>query len=107
MEEYKHPLLTSHTRLVLLVKVGIRDYPLPKPVWKRQYNKGYETNLSAYGLMIICNRKQGHYNDRGICEMMTLNKIRYNPAKLSFLFSSWNRFEKFSYDEHAEHAIAY
>ena len=27
--------------------------------------------------MIICNRKQGHYSDRRICEMMTLNEIRY------------------------------
>ena len=30
--------------------------------------------------MIICNRKPGHYSDRRICEMMTLNEIRYNPA---------------------------
>ena len=30
--------------------------------------------------MIICNRKQGHYSDRRICVMMTLNDIRYNPA---------------------------
>ena len=29
--------------------------------------------------MIICNRKQGHYSDRRICEM-----IRYNPATSTF-----------------------
>ena len=35
--------------------------------------------------MIICNRKQGHHSDRRICEMMTLNEIRYNPAASTFL----------------------
>ena len=37
--------------------------------------------------MIIFNRKQGHYSDRygSICEMMTLNEIRYNPAASNFL----------------------
>ena len=40
----------------------------------------YETNQSTYDLAIICNRKHGHYSDRRICEMMTLNEIRYNPA---------------------------
>ena len=34
--------------------------------------------------MIICNRKQGQYSDRRICEMMTLNEIRYNPASSIF-----------------------
>jgi hypothetical protein len=27
--------------------------------------------------VVICNRKQGHYIDRRICEMMILNEIRY------------------------------
>ena len=45
----------------------------------------YETNQSTYDLVIICNRKQGHYSDRRICEMMTLNEIRYNPATSTFL----------------------
>jgi hypothetical protein len=36
-----------------------------------QFNKGYETNYSAHGPVIICNRKQSHYSDRRICEMMT------------------------------------
>ena len=35
--------------------------------------------------VIICNRKQGHYNDRRICEMMTLNEIHYNLATSTFL----------------------
>ena len=35
-------------------------------------------------IVIICNRKQGHYSDRRICEMMILNKIRYNPATSTF-----------------------
>jgi hypothetical protein len=30
--------------------------------------------------VIICNRKKGHYSDRTICEMMTLNESHYNPA---------------------------
>ena len=36
-------------------------------------------------LVIICNRKQGHYSDRRICKMVTLNEIRYNPATSTFL----------------------
>ena len=34
--------------------------------------------------MIICNRKQGHYSDRRICEIMTLNEIRYILASSTF-----------------------
>ena len=41
--------------------------------------------ISQHDLVIICNRKQGHYSDRRICEMMTLNEIRYNPAASTFL----------------------
>jgi hypothetical protein len=33
---------------------------------------------------MICNRKQGHYNDCRICEMITLNKIHYNTATSIF-----------------------
>jgi hypothetical protein len=33
----------------------------------------------------ICNRKQGHYNDRRISEMMTLNEIHYNLATSTYL----------------------
>jgi hypothetical protein len=44
-------------------------------IWKQEYNKGYETNPSAYGPVINCHRKQGHYSDGKICEMMTLNEI--------------------------------
>ena len=38
-------------------------------------------------LVIICNRKQSHYSNRGLCEMMTLNEIRYmyNPTTSTFL----------------------
>jgi hypothetical protein len=35
--------------------------------------------------VIICNRKQGHYNDGRICEIMILNEIHYNPATSTFL----------------------
>jgi hypothetical protein len=35
----------------------------------------YETSHTAYVPVIICNRTQGHYNYRRICEMMTLNEI--------------------------------
>jgi hypothetical protein len=48
-------------------------------------NKGYETNHPAYGPIIICNEEQGHYSDRRIYEVMTLNEIRYNPATSTFL----------------------
>jgi hypothetical protein len=41
--------------------------------------------ISTYELVIICNRKQGHYSDHRICEMMTLNEIHYNPATSTFL----------------------
>jgi hypothetical protein len=33
-----------------------------------------------------CNRKQGQYSDRRICEMMTLNEIHYNPGPCSINF---------------------
>ena len=42
--------------------------------------KGMKQNLVK-----SCNRKQGHYSDRRICEMMILNKICYNPATSTFL----------------------
>ena len=67
------------------------------PPWVRSRNKvsgvtrrqfWYEndslTKNSTYDLVIICNHKQGHYSDRRICEMMTLNDICYNPATSSF-----------------------
>ena len=65
-------------------KLGMRDYPSSRPVWKRQSNKLYETNHSAYVPVIICNRKQGHYNDCRICEMI-LNDINYNLATSAYL----------------------
>jgi hypothetical protein len=34
--------------------------------------------------VIICNRKQGHYSNRRICEM-TLNMILYNPETSNYL----------------------
>ena len=36
--------------------------------------------------MIICNRKLGHYSDRRICEMMTLNDIHYNLAASTYVY---------------------
>jgi hypothetical protein len=51
--------------------------------------------------MKICNRKQGHYNDRRIFEMMPLNEIHYNSAASTFIVSSLPRFEKLSYTKHA------
>jgi hypothetical protein len=50
---------------------------------------------------MIYNRKQGHYNDRRICEMMTLNEIHYNLTTSNFFVSSVLRFEKSSYTKHA------
>jgi hypothetical protein len=35
--------------------------------------------------VVICNRKQGQYSDRRVCEMMILNKIHHNPAKSTYL----------------------
>jgi hypothetical protein len=35
--------------------------------------------------MKICNHKRGDYSDRRICEIVTLNEIRYNPATSTFL----------------------
>jgi hypothetical protein len=43
---------------------------------------------SAYKPVIICNRKQGHYSDRRMCEMIIL-KIHYNPATSTFLSVVW------------------
>ena len=53
--------------------------------------------------MIICNHKQGHYSDRGICEMMTLKEIRYNPATSTFLLVVGLALKS----PHAWHALAY
>ena len=78
--EVKHSMLTGHTRRESLVE--IKETRLPRR--QLQSNKGYETNQSTYLLVIICNRKQGHYSDRRICEMMTLNEIRYNPVTSTF-----------------------
>jgi hypothetical protein len=61
----------------------------------RIYRK-WETNHSAYGPVIMCNRKQGYYSDCRIRKMMTLNNIHYNSATSTF-FNSWPLFEKFSY----------
>jgi hypothetical protein len=79
-----HPLLTGHIRCSPSWKLGVQDYLLSKPVWKQQYNKEYGTNHSEYKPAIICNRRQRHYSDRNICEMIILNKIRYNPATSTF-----------------------
>jgi hypothetical protein len=35
--------------------------------------------------VVICNRKQGHYSDRIIFEMMILNEIHYNLATSTYL----------------------
>jgi hypothetical protein len=59
-----------------------------------QYGNDSLTNHSAYVPLIICNCIQGHYSDRRICEMMTLNEIHYNPEILSlnmfFLISKYH-----------------
>ena len=82
----KHPLLTGHTRRAPLVEIRYTGLPVVKASMDMTvYNKLYETNHSAYGPVIICNRKQGHYNDRRICEMMTLNEIHYNLATSTYL----------------------
>jgi hypothetical protein len=65
-------------------KVGIRNYPSPKPVWKWHSNKEYETSHSAYEPMIICNRKQYHYRYRRNYNIITFNEFHYNPATSTF-----------------------
>jgi hypothetical protein len=65
-------------------KLGKRDYLSLKPVWKWQSNKLYETSNSEYVPVVICSHKQGHYNARRICEMLTLNEIHYNLATLQY-----------------------
>jgi hypothetical protein len=54
-------------------------------VWKWQSNKEYDPTHSAYGPVLICNPKQGHYSDRRIWKMMTMNDIHYNPATTTYL----------------------
>jgi hypothetical protein len=66
-------------------KPGTRDHPPPKPARKRQSNKPYETNHPAHVPVTICNRKQGHHNDRRIRETTTPNEIHHNPATPTFL----------------------
>jgi hypothetical protein len=75
-------------------------YPSLKPVWKQQSNKEYETNNSAYGPVMICDRKVGQNSARRICEMMPSNAIHYNNATSTFV-SSLPRFEMFSCAKHA------
>jgi hypothetical protein len=48
-------------------------------------NKRYEMNHSAYVPVVICYRKQGHYSNRRICEMVILDEFHYNPANINFL----------------------
>jgi hypothetical protein len=73
----KNPLVTSHILRGPIVEIMYMVLPVVKSVWKRQSNKEYETNHSAYGPVIICNRKQGYYTGHRICKMMTLNEIHY------------------------------
>jgi hypothetical protein len=81
----KHPLLTGHTRRAPLVEI---KYEIT--CCQSQYGNDsltlYGTSPSAYVPVIFCNRKQGHYNNRRLCKMMTLNEIHYNPATSIFLY---------------------
>jgi hypothetical protein len=72
----KHPQLTGHTRRAPIVEIRYTEFP--KASVETTGQQRYKTNHSAYGLVIICNRKQGYYSDHRICEMMTLNEIYYN-----------------------------
>jgi hypothetical protein len=77
----------------------MRDYPLSKPEWKRQSNKEYRTNHSAYGPVIICNHKQGHNSDRRTCKMMTLNEILPRTITCAFVLGvSVNYMFPFTYE---------
>jgi hypothetical protein len=76
----KHPLLTGYTRRAPLVEINYTGLPIVKASMGMKSNKLYETNNPAYGPVVICNRKQGHYSDRRICEMVILNEIHYNLA---------------------------
>jgi hypothetical protein len=73
--------MTGHTRREPLIEIRYTGLPVVKAVMEKS-NKAYETNHSAYGPVIICNRKQGHYRDCIICEVI----------------DSYSRFEKLSYE---------
>jgi hypothetical protein len=81
-------------------KLGKRDYMSSKSVWKRQFNEGYETNYSAYCLLIIFNPKQSHYIAilEFVKSWILKNEIRYNPATfLLVVLSTMYFLKKFSY----------
>jgi hypothetical protein len=73
----KHPLLNGHTYRVPLVEIrytgllvvkasmGMTDQPI----------ETYETNHPAYGPVAMCNRKQGHYSNCRVCEVMIVEMI--------------------------------
>jgi hypothetical protein len=83
----KHPLLTHRAPFIRESGLVSMERSLTE----------YEINHSAYRSVIICNCKQGHHSECRICDMITLNEIRYNPAISTFFVSSWHRFEKSSY----------
>jgi hypothetical protein len=69
-----------------LVEIGYTGLFVVK-VSMEAANKRYETYHSANEPLQICNSKQNYYSDVTISKIMTLNKIRYNPAT-SFFVSS-------------------
>jgi hypothetical protein len=83
MEEFKHPLLTGHTRRAPIPEIRYTGLL----VWKRQSNKEYETSQSAYWPVIICNRKEGHHSDRRNIKILTFKKTHYNHATVVLLVS--------------------
>jgi hypothetical protein len=78
-------LLIGHTRRAPLAEIRYSGLPLVKASMEMTVEHMYETHHPAYKPVIICNRKQGHYNDHKICEIMTLNEIHYNPATSTYL----------------------
>jgi hypothetical protein len=65
--------------------VGMRDYLLSKPVWKRESKTKHETNHSTHRTLVTGNRKQGHRGDCRICKIMTLNEIHCNHVASTYL----------------------
>jgi hypothetical protein len=61
----KHSLLNSHTcrELVEIRFTGIK-FNIIKASMEKRVLQRYETYLSGYGPMVICNHKEGHYNNR-------------------------------------------
>ena len=75
-----HPLLTGHTRRAPLVEIKYAGLPVVKASMEMTVQQIVRNKSFSICASDNFNRKQGHYNDRRICEMMILNEIHYNLA---------------------------